>query len=492
MPRDGIPPLARLLRDDGADSIPSDAGLIPVEIEQCLLGSLLCRNKLYELIVDTPLRADHFGYAVHGRIFTALAKLIDNGDDASPVSLKLVFDRDATLAEIGGAEYLAKLAGCAVTFLNTRHYVTQIIDLARRRALVSVARDVIVDARKIDLERTASHIIEDLDRRLIGINEEATQNAPKPVSALIDAALATAERTYQAGGAVTGVPTGLVDLDRKLGGLHASDLVVVAGCTAMGKTALATGIAYAAARAGHRVLMFELEMSDEQLMQRLFAARTGISAERQRRGPLVQSDIDALVAAGTEFRSLPLDIDDTSGASVAQLRASALRYKRRHGRLDLVVVDYLQLLHSDRTRPENRVQEVSSITLGLQGLAKELRVPVIAVSQLSRSVESREDKRPHLPDLRDSGSIEQDAAVVLFVYRDEYYLMRDEPHPRANQSDEDFAARLARWGDKLNSARGIAEITIAKNRHGEAPQTVKVRFDGNRTCFENLALGATG
>jgi replicative DNA helicase len=385
-----------------------------VELEQSFLGSLLVQNRQYERIVEEVSPGD-FWLPLHTRIFRAIGTLIERGDQANPVTLGKLFDQDGVLAEIGGLRYLVKLAESTVTLINGPQYAQQIRELALRRRIIAAGVDMIADARRIQLERPVATIIEDFDRRILELHNGGGQNAPKPISTAIDAALASADRTYKADGRTTGVTTGLTDLDRKLGGLQPSDLVIIAGCTSMGKTALATGIGHSAARAGHDVLMFELEMSAEQLAQRLLAARTGISAERQLTGPLSAPDM-----------RLPFTIDDGGGASVARVRGRALHHKRRHG-LGLVIVDYLQLLQSDRTRPENRVQEVSSITLGLKAMAKELGVSVLALSQLSRGVEQREDKRPRLPDLRDSGSIEQDSDVVIFVYREDYYLTRDEP-----------------------------------------------------------------
>jgi replicative DNA helicase len=479
MPRDDTEtPRFSPLRDDAADS--GSAELASIEAEQGLLGTLLVRNNPYHQVIEI-VRPGDFTFAVHGRIFGAIGKLIDRGDVANPVTLNTLFDQDGALKDIGGARYLAKLAGSAVTLLNAVSYARQIRDLAQRRALKLLGMDLVDDAQRIQLDRSIADIIEDLDRRLIEVDGEAAENAPKLIFAAVDAALAAAERTYQG---KTGITTGLVDLDRKLGGLHPSDLTVVAGRPSMGKTALATGIARAAARAGHQVLMFSLEMSAEQLAARELGAAAGVSAQDQRRGPLSAAQMEALVSARTELVGLPLTIDDTSGASVQRLRARSIRHKRQRG-LDLVIVDYLQLLHSDRTRPENRVQEVSAITQALKALAKELRVPLVALSQLSRAVESREDKRPHLADLRESGSIEQDADNVIFVYREEYYVEREEARRKAGESEAAFNTRFDEWLDRRARVRGLADLIIAKIRQG-SPDVVKTRFDAERTRFENL------
>jgi replicative DNA helicase len=459
------------------------ADLISADIEESLLGALMLRNRLYEEVVEI-VRPGDFGYPVHGRIFTAIGTLIDRGDEASPLTLERLFDKDAALADLGGARYLFDIAKGSVSLLNAPSYARQISELARRRFLVIACQEAIEDAARINLDRPAAAVIEDLDRRMIELADGGTENAPKPIAVAIDAAIASAEQTYKADGRTTGITTGLADLDRKLGGLHAPDLIVIAGRPSMGKTALALVIACAAACVGKQVLVFSLEMSAAQLAARQLAAATGVSAQDQRRGPLSREQMHSLIAARDELAALPLVIDDTAGASVARLRARALRHKRKHG-LDLILVDYLQLLQSERTRLENRVQEVSAITLGLKGLAKELHVPVVALSQLSRAVESRDDKRPHLADLRDSGSIEQDADIVIFVYREEHYVERDVPRLHTGESEAAFEVRFEKWRDHLARVRGLADLIIAKNRHG-SPDAVKARFDAERTRFENL------
>ena len=487
MPRDDstrpVSPL-RLANNDGPH--PS-SWLSNTEAEQSLLGAILIRNQLYEQAVDLVRPAD-FANAVHGRIYAAIGKLIDRGQVADHVALKNHFAQDGSLPDIGGVQYLARLVESTVTFVGVPDYARSIADLARRRNIVMACEDAIADAAAVDIDRPAATIIEEFDRRLIELADGRLAEAePVAISAAVDAAIEAAELVYKANGKITGITTGLVDLDRKLGGLHPADLVVVAGRPAMGKTAMALTIADAAARAGNRVLLFELEMAAPELGARQIGAVTGISAEQQRTGPISGPEIDTIIAAREHFRHLPLTIDDTPAASVGQLRARSRRHKRRHG-LDLIIVDYLQLLLSDKTRPENRVQEVSAITRGLKVLAKEMRVPVVALSQLSRAVEQREDKRPLLADLRESGSIEQDADVVMFLYREEEYLRRAKPQQRLKQAGESYNDDVEAWEARVRDAAGRAEVIIAKNRHGSC-RTVLAHFDARRTVFKDLYHG---
>jgi replicative DNA helicase len=308
-----------------------------------------------------------------------------------------------------------------------------------------------------------------------------------PLAHALDAAVALAEQVFKAG-APMGVPTGFIDLDRKLGGLHNSDLVVIAGRPSMGKTALAACILENAAARGHRAVFFSLEMSQEQLAARMIAGRTGIGTERQRAGPLVAADVVTMAEAKDELRRLPIVIDDTPAHSVAAIRTRARRLQRMGG-LSLVVIDYLQLIVSGRE--ENRTQEISKITRELKVMAKELQVPVIALSQLSRAVEARENKRPLLSDLRESGSIEQDADVVMFVFREHYYIERAEPMRRGDESDEKFNDRIAAWENALASTHGKAEVIVSKNRQGGLGK-VELHFNDERTRFENLLRQGSG
>jgi replicative DNA helicase len=460
------------------DRLPSNAAA-----EQALLGALLIDNRSYDRVVDI-LRDTDFAHAVHARIYVAIGRLIDRGSSANPVTLKDFFEQDGALAEIGGAGYLAKLAGSAVTVVNALDYAVTIIDLSRRRTIILACRDAILAARKVEFDRSAGDIMAAFDATMLAVADRSEQRAVR-FSAAVDAAVAAAESTYKADGQVIGITTGLADLDRCLGGLHDSDLIILAARPAQGKSALAGTIADGAARSGRQVLFFSLEMSSDQLAARQIAAVTGVSAEKQRSGPLESSEINSIIAGRDGIAALPITIDDDPMVTMAQIRARSRRHKRRYG-LGLIVVDYLQLMLSDKVRPENRVQEVSALSRGLKALAKELNIPVLALSQLSRAVEQRDDKRPMLSDLRESGSIEQDADVVVFIYREEEYVARQEPQRKANESEDKFASRTSGWSEHLDRCRGVAELLIRKNRHG-ATRTCRVHFNAGRTTFENLA-----
>ncbi len=452
-----------------------------LEAEQALLGALLVNNEAANL-VSAFLRPEHFFLPVHGRIFDATLRMIERGQIANPVTLKHYFERDDALADAGGAQYLARLAGAAVTVINAEHYGRAVHDLALRRALVEIGEGVVNDAYDGPLDQPGAEQIEAAEQRLFTLAETGRidpggQQFAGPLASAVEAI----ERAYQRDSRLTGAPTGLLDLDRLLGGLHASDLVILAGRPSMGKTALATNIAFnAAARAegdGAKVAFFSLEMSAEQLATRVLAERTGIPSDKLRRGEVRDGDFVGIVQACRDMESLPLYIDDTPALTIAGLRARARRLKRRHG-VSLIVVDYLQLMRpTTSARLNNRVQEVSEITQGLKALAKDLDLPVLALSQLSRAVEQRDDKRPQLADLRESGSIEQDADVVMFVFREAYYLARREP-------PEDDAEH-ADWQDKMAAVRTLAEVIVAKQRHGPIGK-VALYFDDRFTKFDNL------
>jgi replicative DNA helicase len=443
-----------------------------VEAEQALLGAIF-RNNLAHSRVSDFLLPEHFSYAVHQRIYAAIAKLIERGQPANPITLKNLFDQDGALAELGGAEYLTQLAESAVTIINAEDYGRRIHDLHLRRQLIAIADDIANEAYRHGLEDDAAAQIERAEQMLFDLGDGGQSGAgPQPVGALGHQALLRIQAAVQRDRRVIGVPTGLIELDRKIGGMRPGNLIVLAGRPSMGKTALATNIAINAARAGERGAFFSVEMSDLDLATRLLAQQSGVPAEKLFRGDR-DVDFDAIVRAEAEIAKLPLEIDETSGLTIAALRSRARRLKRRGG-LGLIIVDYLQLMHpSDRRRSGNRVEEVSEISRGLKAVAKDLDVPVLALSQLSRDVEKRDDKRPQLADLRESGSIEQDADVVMFVFRDEYYLSR-----RLDDLDPDER-------DLLERCRGTAEVIISKNRNG-AIGLAKLAFDAERISFGNL------
>jgi replicative DNA helicase len=471
------------------------------DAEQALLGAILINNAAY-FRVSEFLQVEHFGNAVHGRIFAAISKVIESGQRADPVTLKGLFDQDTALTTIGGAQYLARLATSAVTIINAEDYGRIIHDLYQRRELITLGEDVVNDAFRQDLDDPAREQIERAEKRLFDLATVGQwEGGFRAFGAALTNAISNAEAAFKRSGKTVGVATGFVDLDQKLGGLHPSDLVILAGRTAMGKTALATNIAFNAAKAfkptrapdcrtiaedGAVVGFFSLEMSAEQLATRILAEETGISSDRIRRGDISHGDFDKFVRASQQLAEMRLFIDDTPALTISALRTRSRRLMRQQG-LGLIIVDYLQLLRpSSQARViENRVQEVSDITRGLKALAKELNVPVLALSQLSRAVELREDKRPMLADLRESGSIEQDADVVMFIFREEYYKSR-EPTRASEESDDKFNKRYGDWQEEFRKVHGMGEIIIAKQRHGPIG-TIKLRFDAQTTKFEDFA-----
>jgi len=465
-----------------------------LEAEQGLLGMLLIDNRHAEKVIDF-LKADHFFHPAHQRIFAALQTIIERGQTASPVTLKGYFEKDAGLESVGGAKYLATLAAEVPLLNNAADYGRTIYELHLRRQLIALGEDMAADAFEQTLERAATDTIEDAENRLFQLAETGqTGSGFITLKSSVLAAIDIAEKAYKSDSRVTGVTTGLTDLDQKLGGLHNSDLLILAGRPSMGKTALATNMAFNAAKAyaesggkeGAIVGFFSLEMSSDQLATRILADQSGISGDAIRKGDIREADFRSFVEASQKLSQIPLYIDDTPALSIGAVRTRARRLKRQHG-LGLLVIDYLQLLRGTGSRQgtDNRVLEISEITRGLKAIAKELAIPVLALSQLSRAVEQREDKRPMLSDLRESGSIEQDSDVVMFVYRREYYLSREEPQKKSGESDSTFNERYAKWQDDLSESANIAESIIAKQRHGPIG-TVRMFFDPNLTRFSDL------
>jgi replicative DNA helicase len=472
-----------------------------IEAEQALLGAILVNNSAYHRVSDFLL-PEHFAQGVHGRIYAAIAKLIERGQIANPVTLKGYFDQDEALADIGGAQYLVRLSTSVVTIINAEDYGRTIHDLFLRRQLINIGEETVNDAYSHDLERDARAQIETTEKKLFDLAMSGQpEGGFRAFSQALTEAIVMAEAAFKRSGRTTGVSTGFTDLDKLLGGMHRSDLVILAGRPSMGKTALATNIAFNAAKAyrptrladgrvvaedGAVAAFFSLEMSAEQLATRVLSEESGVASDRIRRGEVSHTDFDRFVQASQKLASVPLFIDDTPALTIAGVRTRARRLMRQQG-LGLVVVDYLQLLRgaSDGFGAENRVQEISEITRGLKALAKELDVPVLALSQLSRAVENRDDKRPQLADLRESGSIEQDADVVMFVFREEYYLSRGEPMRRPEESDEKFNQRYTAWQERLEQVHGTGEILIAKQRHGPIGK-VTLRFEGETTKFDNF------
>jgi replicative DNA helicase len=486
----------------GTDLEPASLRIPPhnYEAEQALLGAVLANNHVFDK-VNEFLEPEHFADALHGRIYEAIGKLIERGQIANILTLKNLFDQDAALIDAGGSQYLARLANAVVTIINAEDYGRTVHDLYLRRQLIALGEEVVNEAFRIDLDMPAAHQIEHAEQQLYDLAETGqTEGEFKIFSSALKVAIETAEIAYKRDSHITGVTSGLTDLDRRLGGLHPSDLVILAARPSMGKTALATNISFNAARAyrealdatgkpvaveGAKVAFFSLEMSAEQLATRILAEQTGVSSDRIRRGDLKQEDFPVFVQTARELSELPLFIDDTPALTVGALRTRARRLKRQHG-LGLIVVDYLQLMRASAgSKPENRVQEISEITRGLKAIAKELNVPVLALSQLSRAVEQREDKRPQLSDLRESGSIEQDADVVMFIFREQYYHERAEPRQREDETEDKFRERMDRWQERGERIHNVAEVNIAKQRHGPVG-TVELFFDGMLTKFGDL------
>ena len=464
-----------------------------VEAEQALLGAILVNNEAFYRVSDFLL-AQHFFDPMHQRIFDVTSSLIRGGKVATPITLKTFLGPDQDLGGMTLSQYLARLASEATTVINAADYGRAIYDLALRRALISIGEDVVNVAYDAPVDMAPGDQIEAAERKLYELAETGRHDGGfAKFSVAIKHAIDMASAAFQRDGNLSGLATGLDDLDRLMGGLQQSDLIILAGRPGMGKTSLATNIAFNVAKNyrfetqadgstktidGGSVGFFSLEMSSEQLATRIIAEQAGVPSYKIRRGDLLEEDFTKLVVAAQEMHHSPLFIDDTGGISIAQLTARARRLKRQHG-LDLLIVDYIQLITgSSKKSSENRVQEITEITTGLKALAKELQVPVIGLSQLSRQVENRDDKRPQLSDLRESGSIEQDADVVLFVYREEYYVKNRKP----KEGTEEFF----KWQAEMEQLAGRAEIIIGKQRHGPTG-TVEVQFDADVTRFSNLA-----
>jgi replicative DNA helicase len=464
------------------------------EAEQALLGALLVNNTAFEKVGDFLL-ADHFYDPVHGKVFHSIATLINRGQIADPKTLRGFFENDPALQQVGGANYLADLAASIISIINVADYGHLIHDLYIRRQLITLGEDVVNEAYQQDLELPANEQIGKAEARLFELAQTGQLDRGFiKLDKSLTVSIRMAEEAYKRDSHVTGVTTVLRDMDRKLGGLQRSDLIILAGRPSMGKTALATNIAFNAAKAvyesngkeGSAVAFYSLEMSAEQLTTRLLGDYSSVPSDKIRRGEIKADDFTRFIEAAKVMAKAPLYIDDTPGLSISALRTRSRRLKRQVPNLGLIVIDYLQLLSgSGSKREENRVQEVSEITRGLKALAKELDVPVLALSQLSRQVENREDKKPQLSDLRESGSIEQDADVVMFVYREEYYHARSEPTRRADEGEDKFNSRHQRWMERGEEVRNIAEVLIAKQRHGPIG-TVPLHFEGTFTRFSNL------
>ncbi|MDR9394653.1 MAG: replicative DNA helicase [Roseovarius sp.] len=461
------------------------------EAEQQLLGAILNNNDVYDRVASI-IGPQHFYDPVHARIFEVAAARIAKNNLASPVTLKAFLEDDEGLKELGGPAYLVRLAGGAISSFAVRDYAQMVYDLAIRRELIGLGHDIAGKAARVDVESEPGDQIVEAEQKLYQLSEQgrADTGFQSFLKAVTDA-VNVANAAYQRDGGLAGVSTGLIDMDRKLGGLHKSDLLILAGRPSMGKTSLATNIAFNVARAYRRgpmpddtegaveggvVGFYSLEMSAEQLAARVLSEAAEVPSEQIRKGDMTEGEFRRFVEAAKTLESCPLYIDDTPALPISQLAARARRLKRTHG-LDVLIVDYLQLVRG-AGRTENRVGEISEITQGLKAIAKELDIPVIALSQLSRQVEARDDKRPQLSDLRESGSIEQDADVVMFVFREEYYVEREKP-------SDDKLDEMAAWQDRMERLHGKAEVIIGKQRHGPIG-TVELSFEGRFTRFGNL------
>jgi replicative DNA helicase len=485
---------------DKAQSLPHN-----IDAEVAFLGAMLIDNRVSEDI-SIPLQAEHFFEPLHGRIYDRIMKLLDRNLVVTPVTLKPFFESDETLQQVGGLGYLAKLTADSAGLIGARDFAQQIYDLALLRELITVGRTLVNDAMDTSESVDPKAQVENAEAALYSVMEgEGDSSGAVDFGRATLVAVEMAQKAFNSGGHLSGVTTGLDNVNEKIGGLHNSDLLILAGRPGMGKTALATNFAFNAAqrwrreeedgieekqRVGAKTAFFSLEMSADQLATRILAQESGISSEALRMGKISREDFQNLSRASQDLQDLPLFIDDTPALTIAALRTRARRLKRRHG-IGLIVVDYLQLLQGTGRASDNRVNEISEISRGLKTLAKELQVPVLALSQLSRAVEQREDKTPQLSDLRESGSIEQDADMVLFVYREDYYVQSKEPKTPQEGDDQSIHDAHAQWAMQMERVYGLAELVVAKSRHGSTGK-VRMKFEAKITKFSDLADEAYG
>ena len=452
-----------------------------IEAEQSVIGSILLSNEIFDEI-NMIIVSKNFYDPMHQKIFGAIEKLIYSGMLANPITLKNHFENEKD--DLNVPEYLVKITKFSTSSRQAIEYSKLIYDLFVKRELIKISENVIDTAKLNDLDNDGQKIIENFEKKLFDLAEKGSlSNSLIKFDEAMRQTIEMASSAYKNDEGIVGVPTGLTDLDDRLGGLHKSDLIIIAGRPSMGKTALATNIAFNAAkklqddRKKSSIAFFSLEMSSEQLSTRILAEQSRIKSNDIRRGRISEEQFDKFIETSKDISELPLYIDETPAISIAALSNRARRIKRLFG-LDLIVVDYIQLMTTGSKRFDGRVQEISEITQGLKALAKELGVPVLALSQLSRAVEQRDDKKPQLADLRESGSIEQDADVVMFVFREEYYLERKEPKLGTIEHGE--------WQAKMNEILGTADIIIGKQRHGPTGN-VKVEFEGIYTKFKNAS-----
>ncbi len=459
-----------------------------IDAEQALLGTLLVNNEAFDGI-SSIIKAEHFFDPVHARIFDVISQKIQKNALASPITIKSYFSTDVGLEELGGAGYLARLAGSAISTFAVKEFSILIRDMALRRNLINLARDISERASNIELGSDPDDQIVEAEQALYNLTNQGDNDSGfESFVSATSKAIKIANKAYQRDGSLSGLSTGLIDIDKKLGGLNPSDLLIIAGRPSMGKTALATNIAFNISKSFKKdqkssekltsgvVGFFSLEMSSTQLASRILSEASKVPSDQIRRGEMTEDEFRRFVEAAKLLETCALFIDDTAALPISSLAARARRLKRTQG-LDLLIVDYLQLVRPALNK-DNRVNEISEITQGLKAIAKELNIPVIALSQLSRQVESRDDKRPQLSDLRESGSIEQDADVVMFVFREEYYKEREKP------GDHDLEGTL-KWQEEMSHIHGKAELIIGKQRHGPIG-TVDLSFESKFTKFGNL------
>lgn len=451
------------------------------EAEQALLGSILVSNATYHRVSEF-LKPEHFTDPLHGRLFDSVSRLIERGQVVSPVTLRTYAERDEGLQNAGGVDYIARLASASVQVIDAVAYAKLVTDLYLRRRLIEIGEEAIATAYRPSPDCEATAQIEAVERSLYALADSGSFGEAKPFTALLTEAAREAEMAHQRQAGTSGISTGFLAIDGILGGLHRSDLIILAARPAMGKSALATNIGFNIARSyreamvddrkvvadGAAVGIFSLEMSGTQITHRLMAECAEVANDKVRKGQMTNLEMDRYLNAVVELQHLRLYVDDTPALTISALRTRARRLKRQYG-IGFIIVDYLQLLRGSTNAGDGRVQEVSEISRGLKTLAKELDVPVLALSQLSRAVENRQDKRPQLADLRDSGTIEQDADVVMFIYRDEYYL----------------AQSVKKGTPEHIASMGLAEINIAKHRHGPTG-TIPMRFNGAYTKFSDM------
>jgi len=451
--------------------------------EQALLGAIISNNLALEK-VENFLEPEHFSSKINGLIFKTLKKLISNDQVADLNTLKIFLENDDDFIDNGGMSYLLKISENSISIINSKQYGELIYDLFIRRKLINLGTDLINESYENFEEQDSNEIIENIESNLFNLtNEGETQKGPKQFDNILEDTIEYAEKAFKKSEDVVGLKTGLNDFDRKIGGLHKSDLIIVAGRPSMGKTAFATNIASnicnnKKSTKKTNVLFFSLEMSSEQLATRILSEISKISSEGIRTGNLSKNEFEKLIKSSENLKDLSLFIDDSPALTISSIRTRSRRLKRKQG-LDLIIIDYLQLLSGEsRNLNDNRVKEISDITRGLKAIAKELNIPIVALSQLSRKVEDREEKRPQLADLRESGSIEQDADLVVFLYREEYYLARTEP-PEGTE-------KHIMWTSKMEKVHNIAEAIVAKHRHGPISR-VKLHFSAANTKFSDLA-----